>query len=125
LKPTVKNREEPRQCHLSVHRLSDIRTASVAGRNKAERPVIELNQKVEMGPFPRPTIESEIFSALDDQPLHLQVLREVLESDSYQVALFREASWVQIRGSRADTFSGAVPAVLLPFSWKELVAPSL
>ncbi len=86
-----------------------------------ERPVIELNQKVEMG-LPKPTIEIGTLRVLDDQPLHLQVLREVLESDSYQVALISRGELGQIRGLQADTFSAVVPAVLLPFSWKELVA---
>src|SRR6266571_8256741 len=79
-----------------------------------ERPVIEVNQKVEMG-LPKPTIEIGTLRVLDDQPLHLQVLREVLESDSYQVALVHRDEWDHLRGSQAEPFSTAAPAVLLPF----------
>ena len=86
-----------------------------------ERPVIELNQKVEMG-LPKPTMEIGTLRVLDDQPLHLQVLREALESDSYQVALVSRGEWGHLRGSQTESFSAAAPAVLLPFSWKELVA---
>jgi DNA-binding winged helix-turn-helix (wHTH) protein len=60
--------------------------------------------------------------ALDD---HLAVLREVLESDRYQVALVprdQRIEWGHIRRSVADPFSTAASTVLLPFSWNELVA---
>jgi hypothetical protein len=89
---------------------------------EGQRPVTELNQNVEMEPFPKLTMEIGNLPALDDQPFHLQTLREVLESDSFQVALVHRDEWDQIRGSQAEPFSTAAPAVLLPFSWKELVA---
>jgi len=89
---------------------------------EGQRPVTELNQNVEMEPFPKLTMEIGNLPVLDDQPFHLQTLREVLESDSFQVALVHRDEWDHIRGSQAEPFSTATPAVLLPFSWKELVA---
>jgi hypothetical protein len=89
---------------------------------EGQRPVTELNQNVEMEPFPKLTMEIGNLPVLDDQPFHLQTLREVLESDSFQVALVHRDEWDHIRGSQAEPFSTAAPAVLLPFSWKELVA---
>jgi len=49
-------------------------------------------------------------------------LGEMLESDNYEVALVPRGEWVHIRGSQVEPFSTAARAVLLPFSWKELVA---
>jgi Transcriptional regulatory protein, C terminal len=91
-------------------------------QQQVQRPVLELNQNVEMGPFPKPTMEIGNLPVLDDQPFHLQTLREVLESDSFQVALVHREEWDHIRGSLDEPFSTAAPAVLLPFSWKELIA---
>jgi DNA-binding winged helix-turn-helix (wHTH) protein len=87
-----------------------------------QRPVIERNPNVGMGPFPRPTMEIGSLPPLDDRRLHFQALREVLESDSYQVALVPRDEWGHIRGSQAKPVFTAASAVLLPFSWMELVA---
>jgi len=84
--------------------------------------VVELSQTVDVEPFPKSTMEIGGLPVLDDQPLHLQVLREALESDSYQVALVSRGERGHLRGSQMESFSAAAPAVLLPFSWKELVA---
>lgn len=87
-----------------------------------QRPVIERNQNVEMGSFPRPTREIGSLAVLDDHYLQLQALREVLESDRYQVALVPREECGHIPGSQAEPFLTAAPAVLLPFSGKELLA---
>ena len=89
---------------------------------QGQRPVLELNQNVETGPFPRTTKEAGGLPALDEHRLYPQALREMLESDDYEVALVPRGEWGHIRGSRAEPFSTAAPAVLLPSSWKELVA---
>jgi transcriptional regulator len=86
-----------------------------------QTPVIEFNQNVEMGPFPRPTMETGSLSVLNGHRLQLQTLREVLESDSYQVALVPRDGG-HIRGSQAEPLLAAAPAVLFSFSWTELVA---
>ncbi len=59
---------------------------------------------------------------LDDHRLYPQALGEMLESDNYEVALVPRGEWVHIRGSQVEPSSTAARAVLLPFSWKELVA---
>ena len=59
---------------------------------------------------------------LDDNRLYTPALGEMLESDAYQVALVPRGEWDHLRGSQVEPFSPAAPAVLLPFSLKELVA---
>ena len=89
---------------------------------QGQRPVIEVNQNVEMGPLPRTTKETGGLPILDDHRLYPPALREMLESDNYQVALVLRGEWDHIRGSQVEPSSTAAPAVLLPFSWNELVA---
>src|SRR5207247_8909013 len=73
-------------------------------------------------PLPIVTKETVSPSLLDDHRLYTQSLREILESDNYEVALVPRGEWVHIRGSQVEPSSTAARAVLLPFSWKELVA---
>ena len=81
--------------------------------------VIELNENLE-ALFPETARETAVLSALDHYP---PALREMLESNDYQVALVsRSESAAHIRGSQAEPFSATPPAVLLAFTWKELVA---
>lgn len=63
--------------------------------------------------------------ALGDQRLCFQTLREMLESDNYQVALLPRGRWDLIPGSQREPFSAAASAVLVPFRWTELVAQVL
>jgi DNA-binding winged helix-turn-helix (wHTH) protein len=87
-----------------------------------QRAVIELNQNVEIEPFPRITKETGGLPLLDDHRLSPPALREMLESDNYQVVLVPQGEWAHIRGSQGEPFSTAAPTVVLPFGWKELVA---
>ena len=87
----------------------------------SQRPLL-LDPNVEMGPFPRSTKETGGLPVLDDHLLYPPALREILESDNYQVALVPRGEWDHIRGSQVAPFSTSAPPVLLPFSWKELVA---
>src|SRR5207245_3427334 len=89
---------------------------------RGHSPAIERCQRAEMGPFPRVTKEAGCLSVLGDNRLYPPALGEMLESDNYEVALVPRGEWVHIRGSQVEPFSTAAPAVLLPFSWKELVA---
>jgi hypothetical protein len=89
---------------------------------EGQRQVIELDQNVEIGPFPRIANETGGLPVVDDHLLYSPALREMLESDNYQVALVPRGEWDHIRGSQVALFSAAAPPVLLPFSWKELVA---
>jgi hypothetical protein len=89
---------------------------------QGQKPTIERYQSVEMGPFARVTKETGCRSALDDHRLYPQSLREMLESDDYEVALVPWRDWVHIPGSQVEPSSPPARAVLLPFSWKELVA---
>jgi DNA-binding winged helix-turn-helix (wHTH) protein len=84
-----------------------------------QRPVVELNQIV--GPLPRDTKETGGLPVRDDHGLYPPALREMLGSDNYQMVLVPRGEWDRIRGSQAEPFSPAL-AVLLPFSWKEMVA---
>lgn len=84
-------------------------------------PVVELEKSPGIG---RPAaIANECGLPVgEDLYLRLPVLREMLESDHYQVALVPRSERDFIRGSRMRTFSTAARTLLLPFSWKELVA---
>jgi DNA-binding winged helix-turn-helix (wHTH) protein len=79
---------------------------------QGQRPVIQGNQNVETGAFSRATREKAGLSVLGEHRLCPPALREMLASDNYEVALV----------PRGQPFSNTVPKVLLPFSWKELVA---
>ncbi len=72
--------------------------------------------------FPGTTKEVESSPVLGDHRLYFQTLREMLESDDYQVALVPRERWDLIPGSQAEQFSTAASAVLIPFRWTELVA---
>jgi len=89
---------------------------------QGHRPTIERNQSVEMGPSPTVTKETKCLSLLNDNRPYSQSLGEMLESDSYEVALVHRGEWVHIRGSTVEPSSPPARVVLLPFSWKELVA---
>jgi hypothetical protein len=81
-----------------------------------QRPLIERNQNLETGPF------REVGNSPDDHRLYFQALREMLESDDYQVALVPRGRWDLVLGSQTKQFSTAASAVLIPFKWTELVA---
>jgi DNA-binding winged helix-turn-helix (wHTH) protein len=87
-----------------------------------QRPLIERNQNLGAGLFPRTAREVGNSPVLDDHRQYFQVLREMLESDAYQVALVPRGRWDCIPGSRAEQFSTAASTVLIPFRWTELVA---
>jgi len=87
-----------------------------------DRPDVELNLNLEMGLFPGNAKETESLPVLDEHRLYPPALQEMLESDDYQVALVPRGEWAHIRDSLAEPFSPAAAAVLLPFSWKQLVA---
>jgi len=59
---------------------------------------------------------------LGDHRLYFQTLREMLESDNYQVALVPRGRRDLVPGSPLEQFSSAASAVLIPFRWTELVA---
>jgi len=85
-----------------------------------QRPAVELNQIVGMRPLPRDTKETGGLPARNDHGLYPPALREMLGSDNYQMVLVSRGEWERIRGSQAEPFSPAL--VLLPFSWKKMVA---
>jgi Transcriptional regulatory protein, C terminal len=87
-----------------------------------QRPLIERNQSLETGQFPRTTRGVENSPVLGDPRLYFQALREMLESDVYQVALVPRESWGLVPESQAEQFSTAASAVPIPFRWTELVA---
>ena len=88
---------------------------------QCQRPVIEPNQGAEMRPLPQTTKEAGSPSVFDDHGQYPSDLRDILESDKYQVALILRGEWDHFR-PQVTPFSTEAPAVLLPFNWKELVA---
>jgi hypothetical protein len=86
-----------------------------------QQSVIERDKNVEVEPIPRTTTETRSLGVLDDDLPH-RALRAMFESDSYQVALVPPGKWSLTQGSDVKAFSTVAPALLLPLSWKELVA---
>lgn len=89
---------------------------------QSDRPLIECDQRPEstLPSVTRSAVGSS--SASGDHRLYFQTLREMLESNKYQIAIvFRGRSHL-IQGSPAEAFLPAEPVVLIPFQWTELVA---
>jgi DNA-binding winged helix-turn-helix (wHTH) protein len=89
--------------------------------HQSEGSLTECNQNLETGQLRR-TAEKGRGSRVSDHRLYFQTLREMLESDDYQVALVPRGRRDLIPASRADQFSAAASHVLIPFRWTELVA---
>ena len=89
--------------------------------HQGEESLTECNQNLETGLLRRTTERVRRPPVLDHR-LYFQTLREMLESDDYQVALVPRGRRDLIPASRADQFSAAASAVLIPFRWTELVA---
>jgi hypothetical protein len=88
----------------------------------SQRPHIERNQNFETGLFPKTTMEAGCSPVLRDNRLYFQALREMLESDDYQVVLVPRGRCDLTPGSQPKQFSTVASAVLIPFRWTELVA---
>ena len=58
----------------------------------------------------------------DADLLYSPALREVLESHDYRVALVSRNKWDCLHELNTEALTNAAPAVLLPFTWRELVA---
>jgi len=87
-----------------------------------QRTLVESNRNLEMLAFPETTTEVESSPVMGDQRLYFRTLREMLESDDYQVALVPREKWDLIPESQPKQFSTVASAVLIPFRWAELVA---
>ena len=59
---------------------------------------------------------------LDENHWNTAALQEMLGSDYDQMVLVPRDEWEHIRGSQSEDGSTAPPTLLLPFSWKKLVA---
>jgi hypothetical protein len=83
--------------------------------------VIEINQTLAIEPFPGTTEEATSLP-VHEHPLYPPALREILEANDYQVALVSRSEWDFLgRSGMPLLLSPKVPAILLAFSWKELV----
>ena len=89
--------------------------------HQSEASLTECNQNLETRLLRR-TAEKWGKSPVSGHRLYFQTLREMLESDDYQVALVPRGAWDLIPASHADQFSPPASAVLIPFRWTELVA---
>jgi transcriptional regulator len=85
---------------------------------QGQGPLRDFNHNLAVAPFPSIAEPRVGLALLDD----FSALRQILESDNYRVALVPRGTWDHIRGAQVEPTSTVVPAVLLPFSWKELVA---
>jgi len=89
---------------------------------QSERPLIECDQVPETTSSHGTMRAAGNFPVLGAHRLYFQTLREMLESDKYQVALVPRGRWELIQGSPAEKFPPAASVVLIPFRWTELVA---
>lgn len=91
-------------------------------QQQVPKQAIKLNQNLGGEPFPATAEEGGGPPVLDDRRLYPPALREMLKLNHYRLALVSRSQWEYLRGSESEPPSPAAPAVLLPFSWKELVA---
>ena len=89
-------------------------------RNQGPR--LERNQNLETELFSGTTREVESSPVLGDHRLRFQALREMLESEDYQVAIVPRGKRDLIPGLQAKQLSTVASAVLIPLNWTELVA---
>jgi DNA-binding response OmpR family regulator len=90
-------------------------------RDRQEPLLNDVNLNVKTATSPEPANDLASLFVLDD---HLAALREVLESESYQVALVlrhKRDDWGHLRPALDASVSRTPSAVLLPFSWNQLV----
>jgi Transcriptional regulatory protein, C terminal len=87
----------------------------------SEGSLIDRNQNPETALVPRTTEKVGRSLVSGDYRLYFQTLREMLESDDYQVALVPRGKW-DLAASHTDQISHAASAVFIPFRWTELVA---
>lgn len=73
------------------------------------------------GGLPTMLEEEEVFGGFDDRRLSPPPLPEIPELNEYRVALVSPRRSARV-GSRMEAPAPAAPAVLLPFSWRELLA---
>ena len=83
---------------------------------QSEGSLTERNQNLETELPPKNHGKGGKLPGIGDHRLYFQTLREMLESDDYQVALVPRGRWDLIPGSQAEQFSTAASAVLIPFS---------
>ena len=98
---------------------TNLHTSSLS--QQGPRQVIEIDQNPEIEPFPGISEETGGFP-VDDHPLYPPALRQMLEANDYQVALISRSEWnFRERPEMRVPMSAPAPAILLAFSWKELV----
>jgi DNA-binding winged helix-turn-helix (wHTH) protein len=88
---------------------------------QSEGSLTERNRSLETKLIRRTAGKGGSSLVLGDHRLYFQTLREMLESDNYQVALVPRGSQHSVPGPQMEEFSSAASAVLIPFRWTELV----
>ena len=89
---------------------------------QSEGSLTERNRSLEARLIRRTAGKGGSSLVLGDHRLYFQTLREMLESDNYQVALVPRGSQDPVPGPQMEPFSSAASTVLIPFRWTELVA---
>ncbi len=89
---------------------------------QSDRPSIECDQLPQSTLFSVTTSAAGSSSASSDHRPYFQTLREMLESNKYQLAIvFRGRSHL-VQGTPGEAVLPTTPVVLIPFQWTELVA---
>jgi DNA-binding winged helix-turn-helix (wHTH) protein len=82
---------------------------------------VNVSQRLEVGALPSILDGDQSITVPKDHRLYLPALREMSEFNDYRVALVIRREWDDLQQS-ADPIPPEGRSVLLPFSWKELVA---
>jgi len=98
---------------------TNLRKSSLSQQGSGQ--VIEINQNPQIVPFLGNSEEARGFPVADHS-LYPPALRQMLEANDYQVALISRSQWNFLgRPEMRVTLSPPAPAILLAFSWKDLV----
>ena len=81
----------------------------------------KLDQELGVQLFPAPAEEREGIWGFDSHSLYPPAPLENLELGHYRVALLSRGQWEYLRGLTSEPPCPAETAVLLPFTWKELI----
>jgi DNA-binding winged helix-turn-helix (wHTH) protein len=92
-------------------------------RIPAQDPNVALNltQDLNIQSVPAILDRDRILPVPEDHRVYFPALREMSEFNDYRVALVSRSEWGDLRQSE-EPISPSARAVLLPFSWKELVS---
>lgn len=104
---------------MTFKRPSNLRSFRLASRDRTEQD--EINQSFNETGTLQSRVRTASHSGLDNHSVSPAAAREMLEMGNYGVALISRSATRSGDGLDLEQLSVTLEAVLLPFSWKELV----